>query len=383
MTDDQEIPLTRPFFGPEELDAVRQSLASGWVAGQGSKNAAFAKAFAAMVPVAHAVPVNNCTAALHLSLLSLGVTAGDEVLVADYSYPATSHAVVYCGATPRFVDVREDTYNIDPGLIEAMLTPRTKAIIPVHTFGQAAEMDRITAVAKRHGIAVVEDAACAAGASYAGKNVGSFGDLACFSFHARKNATTGEGGMVTTESKDLFETVSSLACFGIESALSREKEFSVPRFTRLGYNYKLSDINAAIGIEQLKKLPLLITRRRELARLYDGLLEDVGGVAVPVTHPKAKHIYQSYVVLLDDAIDRDRVIVALRKRGIQAQIGTYSCSVQPVYRTSDRCPVSERVFGQALALPMYYGLVDSQAERVISELRAVLGERHIKKRAHG
>ncbi|MDG6220369.1 MAG: DegT/DnrJ/EryC1/StrS family aminotransferase, partial [Candidatus Thermoplasmatota archaeon] len=214
VKDQKQYPLARPYFDSVELDAIKEVLETGWVA-QGPKGNVFEKTVAEYTGAKHAVAVSNCTAALHLALLSLGIRKGDEVLVADFTYPATGHSVVYCGAKPVFVDVDARTYNIDPEKAKELITDKTKAIIPVHTFGQPADMAPILELAEKNDIAVVEDAACALGAKYGSKFAGTMGKIGCFSFHARKGITTGEGGMVVTESKSVADLVRKLAVFGI------------------------------------------------------------------------------------------------------------------------------------------------------------------------
>ncbi|MEM4255196.1 MAG: DegT/DnrJ/EryC1/StrS family aminotransferase [Candidatus Norongarragalinales archaeon] len=374
------IPLTKPFFGKEEINAVKKTLDSGWVAGQGPASAEFEKSFSAYLGVKNCVAVNNCTAALHLSLLALGIGKGDEVIVSDYTFPATGHAVLYCGAKPVFADVQKDSYNIDPAEIERLITPKTKAILPVHAFGYPAEMDKIMYIAKKNGLKVVEDAACAAGAKYRGKFAGTFAELGCYSFHGRKNVTTGEGGMVSTDDKTLASKVRSLSCFGMTSAFARqfESEFQPPVFTALGFNYKLSDIASAIGIEQLKRIEGAIERKNALAKLYGEQLSGVDGVTPPAVSKSVRHVYQSYVCLLDENINRNRIISKLRAKGVQAQIGTYASHIQPVYadygvRTlKGACPNSLFVFEHSIALPMFYDLNEEQVFKVVKSLKEVV-----------
>ena len=257
------IPLLRPYFDSEELEEIQKVLDSGWVS-QGPKVKEFEDRIAEYLGIKYAIAVTNCTSALHLALLGIGVKEGDEVLVADYTFPATGHAVLYCRAKPIFVDINSQTYNIDSALIEDKITDKTKAIIPVHTFGQPAEIDEIIELAEDHNLKVIEDAACALGAKYKDKYAGTLGDMGCFSFHARKGITTGEGGMVVTDNKNIAEKIRNLSVFGMTSAWDREKstEFIIPEFTELGYNYKMSDITAAIGVAQLKKLDKIVERKR-------------------------------------------------------------------------------------------------------------------------
>ncbi len=369
------IPLTRPYFGSEELEEIEEVLDSGWVS-QGPKTKEFEDAFAKYVGAKYAVAVTNCTAALHLSLLGIGISKGDEVLVADFTHPATGHSVLYCGAKPIFIDVDPKTYNIDPGLIEEKITEKTKAIIPVHTFGQPADMDPIMEIASDYGLRVIEDAACAHGAKYKGNFAGTIGDTGCFSFHARKGMTTGEGGMVVTDNKELAEEIRSLSVYGTVSAWDREKsdKFIIPEFVKLGYNYKMSDISAAVGIVQLRRLDKLIEKKRTLARYWNEKLQEIEFIEPPYCSEDVRHVYQSYVALVDKRINRNKLIERLRKEGIQTQIGTYACHVQPVYKSEQKCPNSLDIFNRSLALPMYYKLKEEDIDIAVAHLKAALGE---------
>ena len=370
-----DIPLALPYFDEEEIEEIKEVLDSGWVS-QGPKTKEFEEVFAKYVGAKYAIAVTNCTAALHLSLLAIGVGKGDEVLVADFTYPATAHSVLYCGAKPIFIDVDPKTYNIDPELIEEKITEKTKAIIPVHTFGQPADMEPIMEIAEDYGLRVIEDAACAHGAKYKNKFAGTIGDTGCFSFHARKGMTTGEGGMVVTNDRKLADEIRSLSIYGITSTWDREKseEFIIPKFVKLGFNYKMSDISAAVGIVQLRKLEKMIERRRELARYWDENLQNLELIEPPYCSEDVRHVYQSYVALVDKRINRNKLIERLRKEGIQTQIGTYACHVQPVYKSEQKCPNSLDIFNRSLALPIYYKLKEEDIDIVVAHLKAALGE---------
>ncbi len=370
-----KIPLTRPYFGQEEIDEIRKVLESGWVA-QGPKVQEFETNVAEHLGTRYAVAVTNCTAALHLALLAVGITGGDEVLVADYTFPATGHAVLYCGATPVFVDIDPKTYNIDPERIEDAITDRTKAIIPVHTFGQPADMDPILQNAADHGLTVIEDAACALGARYKERYAGTIGDVGCFSFHARKGITTGEGGMLVTDNRDIAAKARHLATFGMTTAWTREQSdaFTIPAFTDVGYNYKMSDITAAVGVAQLRRLDIIIERRGALARHWDRCLESIDGIAPPYVDPGVTAIYQTYVALVDPGIDRNRLISELQRRGIQTQIGTYASHIQPVYGSRELCSHSLDIYNRAIALPLYVSLTENEIDIIARTLKDILGE---------
>ena len=370
-----KVPLLRPYFDSEELEEIKKVLDSGWVS-QGPKVKELEDEIAEYLGVKYAIAVTNCTSALHLALLSIGVKRGDEVLVADFTFPATGHAVLYCRAKPIFVDLDLKTYNMNPEIIEEKITERTKAIIPVHTFGQPAEMDKIMEIAKDHNLKVIEDAACALGAKYKNKYAGTIGDVGCFSFHARKGITTGEGGMVVTNDKNLAEKIRNLSVFGMTSAWDREKstEFIIPEFTELGYNYKMSDITAAVGVAQLRKLDKIIERKRELAKYWDEKLREIEFIKPPYVSENVKHIYQSYVALVDKCINRNTLIETLMKTGIQTQIGTYASHIQPVYNSNQKCPNSLEIFNRSLALPMYYMLTEEDIDVAAAHLKKALEE---------
>jgi dTDP-4-amino-4,6-dideoxygalactose transaminase len=368
-----DIPLMRPYFDKDEIVEVQKVLKSGWVS-QGPKTKEFEENVSKYLSAKYTIAVTNCTCALHLALLCLGIKKGDEVLVADYTYPATGHSVVYCGAKPIFVDINPKTYNICPDEIRKKITNKTKAIIPVHTFGQPAEMDKICEIAKENDLKVVEDGACAFGAKYKGRFAGMFGDVGCYSFHARKGITTGEGGMIVTKDKMLADHIRRLSVFGIITAWNRENinEFIVPKFVEIGYNYKMSDITAAIGVAQLKKIKKIILRKIKLAKYWNEKLDDIRLINPPWSSSDVFHVYQSYVALVDRKINRNRLIELLKKKGIQTQIGTYASHIQPVYQSYDRCPTSLDIFNRAIALPMFYTLKEEDIDMMVKELEKAL-----------
>lgn len=371
------IPLGRPTLGEDELAAVAEVLRSGWVAGQGPTARSFEKRFAARCGTRYALAVANCTAALHLVFEAFGAGHGDEVVVADYTFPATGHAVMYTGARPVFADVRPDVWTIDPQAVEAAITPRTVGIAAVDAFGQPADYDELRAIADRYGLWLVEDAACAAGADYRGRPAGALADAACFSFHGRKGITSGEGGAITTDDAKLVAKARKMHFFGIESALSRASaaDLPVPIFAELGFNYKLSEIAAAVVSVQLDRLSALTEARRAVARRYEDLLGDVAEVTLPVELSDRRTVWQSYVLTLDPAIDRGGMAAGLLERGVQCTIGTYASHLQPVYGKAADCPVSADLFRRHLAIPMHANLSDSQIETVAKSVRETIGSR--------
>ena len=362
------LPLNKPFFNEKCIDDIKNVLDSGWVAGQGPFGEKLSELLAKSSNSKYAIPTNNCTAALHLSLLAIGIKSGDEVIISDYTFPATGHTVMYCGGIPRFIDVDLFTYNIDPNLIEEKINEKTKAIIVVHTFGQVARMNEIMAIGKKYNLEVIEDAACAFGAMFNDELAGSFGDLGTFSFHGRKNITCGEGGAVITDNPVFAKKVKSLSSFGMKTAMERENKFSVPSFDILGFNYKLSDINASIILSQIDLSVKFEEKRRYLANLYNKYLGNYEFLSTPYVEPNAYHVYQTYAIRVADEIDRDKLISQLRSDGIQTNIGTYASHLQPVYNSMDECPNSKLLFHKSLSLPLFFEMENSQVRFVCEKL---------------
>jgi perosamine synthetase len=368
------IVLGQPTVGDAELAAIAEVFASGWLSGAGPTCRKLEERFAAAVGMRHALATSNCGSALHLALLTLGVQPGDEVIVGDYTFPATGHSVLWTGAKPIFADVRPDIWTIAPAAAEAAITPRTVGIIAVDVFGQPADYDELRAIADRHGLFLVEDAACSAGATYKGRPAGGLADVATFSFHGRKGITSGEGGALVTDRDDLATHARKLHTYGVEDALTRAdlSQLPVPTFDELGYNYRLSDISAAIMLAQLDRLPHLLAAKRRIATRYGELLKDVEIVTTPYEAPDREHPWQSYVVTLDRAVNRGDVALALRERGVQCSLGTYASHVQPLYGDTAPCPVSADLFARHLAIPMHANLTDRQVETVATALVEVV-----------
>ncbi|KTR86490.1 DegT/DnrJ/EryC1/StrS family aminotransferase [Leucobacter chromiiresistens] len=362
--------LNVPLTGAEELAAVAEVLESGYLT-QGPRAAEFERLVSEYVGVPHAFATSSATTGLHLALHAAGVRAGDEVIIPDFSFPATANAVIQQGATPVFVDIDLDTFNMDPALIGAAVTERTRAIMPVHAFGLPADMDAINAEAARIGVPVIEDAACALGGTYRGRQAGALGTAGVFSFHPRKIITTGEGGLITTSDDALAERVAVLRTHG---AVRGSHYMS---FVDAGYNYRLSDVHAAIGVAQMAKLDAIMAGRRALAATYGEALAGVAGVAAPHVPEGTEHAYQSYVVLLDEGIDRNAVIDAMRAAEIETTLGTYSMHLQPYFRdrfgiADEQLPQATRAHASALTLPLYPQLAESDVLRVVETLARVL-----------
>ena len=367
------IPVGAPALVGNEKKYVMDCLETGWIS-SGPYVKGFEDAFADFCGVKHAVSCASGTAALHLALMALGVEAGDEVIVPTLTYVSTANAGVYCGARPVFVDSEPETWNLDPSLIESRITNRTKGLIAVHLYGYPADMDPILAVARRHGLFVLEDAAQAHGAQYKGRRVGSLGDAAVFSFFGSKILTTGEGGMVVTDDEALARRVRELRGQGMDP--SRRYWFPV-----VGYNYRMTNIAAAIGLAQVEKAAWHLERRRQVAAWYREELRNCPGVTWQSEKEWAVHAYWMFSVLLaDSSIERDEAMVDLEKRGVETRPVFYPMHALPPYRDSvgaDRYPVAERIARCGLSLPTWGGLTRDEVSCVSRNLRACLRKRKL------
>lgn len=362
----RSIRLVVPEVDDDELREVEAVLSSGFLT-QGPKVAEFESLVAGLVGTRYALATTSATTALHLSLVALGIGAGDEVIVPDFTFPATANVVIQQGARPVLADIDPVTFTLDSHDVAGRLTPRTRAIIPVHAFGLSADMDPILALVRDRGISVIEDAACAIGATYRGRPCGSIADIGCFSFHPRKAITTGEGGMATTDDPALADRLALLRSHG---GVRTEGRFS---FIDAGFNYRMSDILAAVGVAQFRKLTRIIERKRQLAQQYRKLLDEVDGVTAPVEPEWGGHVYQSFVVTLDERVSRDAVIAAMRSAGIETTIGTYALHLEPYFRRTlglraGDLPGSEHAFHRSLTLPLFPRLSDSDQAWIVDEL---------------
>lgn len=358
------IRLTIPEIGEEEIRAVTAVLRSGYLV-QGEHVQKFERLVAEYVGVRHAVAVSSGTAALHLALLALGIGPGDEVIVPDFTFPATANVVELVGATPVLVDIDLATFNMDVTQIRPAVTKRTKAILPVHLFGQPADMEPILRLAEEHGLLVIEDAACALGAEYRGRRSGAIGQVGCFSFHPRKAITTGEGGMVVTNDDAVAVRVRELRNHGMVTVEGHNQ------FEHAGFNYRMTDFQGALGVAQMGRLDQIIARRTELAGLYHEALADVQAMTRPEAMEGVRHIWQSYVVLVREGVERDRLLHSLREQGIETTIGTYAVSVQPHYaRTARYCPKSHQAYARSLCLPLHTQMSAVDVKTVAECLRA-------------
>jgi dTDP-4-amino-4,6-dideoxygalactose transaminase len=372
------IPITRPNVGTAEVEAAAEVIQSGWLT-QGPRVAAFEGAIAEFVGSRHAVATSNCTTALHLALIAAGVGRGDEVICPSFSFVATANAVVHAGARPVFVDIDPRTYNIDPDAIEVALGPRTRAIIPVDQIGLAADIPTIGELARTHGLTVIEDAAPSLGATVGGTRVGSISDYTCFSFHPRKSITTGEGGMITTNDAEAAARLRRLRSHGASTSdLARHHStaIEIEEYAEVGYNYRMTDIQAAIGIVQMARLPAILAERRRLAQEYSRRLADDERVVTPYEPAGYGHTFQSYCVRLKTSRPRVEIMTDLHEKGIASRRGVMAIHLEPYYRTAEpnlRLPATEQAAEETLLLPLFVGMTDDQLDQVVDALGEALG----------
>ncbi len=373
------IPISRPVLGEPEAAAARRAVLSGWVT-QGPEVAAFEHEFAAFVGTPHACAVSNCTTALHLALQGVGVGPGDEVVTASHSFIATANAIRHCGARPVFVDIRPDTYNLDPEEVVAAIGPRTRAILCVHQMGMPCDLAPILAIARDRGLPVVEDAACAIGSELASgdrwQRVGRpHGDVACFSFHPRKVVTTGDGGMLTTRDSQLDRRFRLLRQHGMsipDTVRHGSPQVLVENYGSVGYNYRLTDVQAAIGRAQLARLPDLIAERRRLAARYRDLLVELPDVGLPHEPEGVRSNWQSYCIRLPDHVDQRQAMQVMLDHGVATRRGIMCCHREPAYRD---LPLprslgnSEAAQDRCILLPLFPGLGDEGQSQVLEVLR--------------
>lgn len=386
MTDavKRTVQIAQPCMGEEEWQACRESILSGWVT-QGPKVAAFQERFAARHGVAHAVACSNCTTGLHMVLAAMDIGPGDEVLVPSFTWVATANAVCYTGATPVFVDVDRVTYNLDPADLAGKLTDRTRALIAVHLFGLCADVDAVRdALGDRAGdVDIIEDAACASGATCRGRSAGTLGRAAAFSFHPRKSITTGEGGMVTTSDDALAERINRLRNHG--ASVSEEqrhhgpKPYLLPEFDELGFNYRMTDLQASVGLVQLEKLDGFIEERRRWAAWYDEQLAGIDWLKTPSVPEGFGHAWQSYVTYVDESISprpRNAIMEALQAAGISTRPGTHAVHLLGYYRerfglAEDDLPGARDCDRRTMAIPLHNRMTEDDFAHVVATLRGL------------
>ncbi len=361
LGDTRMIPIAKPIIADDEIDEVVKVLRSGFIA-QGPKVAEFEEKFAEYLGVKHAVAVSSGTTALHLALLAAGIGPNDEVITTPFTFAATGNSVLHVGAKPVFIDIDNKTYNLNPENIENVITDKTKAVMPVHLYGQPAEMDTIKQIAEDHDLIVIEDAAQAHGAVYKGKKAGSLGDMGCFSFYPTKNMTTSEGGIITTENEEMAEKARVLRSHG-------ESE----RYTHvvLGYNFRMTDIAAAIGIVQLKKLDKFNEKRIANAKYLTERIDKINGITAPFVSADVKHVYHQYTIRVGKS-RRNELMEFLNSRGI----GTGIHYPKPIYKQklykelgfSASCPEAEAASSEVLSLPVHPSLEKNDLEKIVSVL---------------
>jgi perosamine synthetase len=393
------VPVARPHLGEEEVSAAGRAILSGWVT-QGPEVAAFEREFATFVGAPHACAVSSGTTALHLALLAVGVRPGDEVITVSHSYIATANSIRYCGARPVFVDIDPRTFNVDPDKIEPAISDRTRAILCVHQMGMPCDLKAILEIARKHQIPVVEDAACAVGSEIQWKGqwekIGRpHADVACFSFHPRKLLTTGDGGMLTTSDAEVDGKFRLWRQHGMslpDTVRHASREVVFESYPELGFNYRLTDIQAAIGREQLKRLPEAISRRRQLAAGYHKLLADIPGLVPPAEPEWARTNWQSYCVRLPENADQRRVMQHMLDEGIATRRGIMCAHLEPAYHDSTTwrstqagcrpgagCPSlaeSERAQREGVILPLFSQMTEEQLSQVASTLRQACAARN-------
>ena len=372
------IPLVKLSLDEVEANAASETILSGWVT-QGPQVTSFEQEFTQRVGAAHACAVSNCTAALHLALKAVGVGPGDEVITVSYSFLATANAIRYLDATPVFVDIKNGTYNMDAALVEAAVTSKTKAILCVHQLGMPCDLESIVAVSRKHGLKVVEDAACAIGSEI---HIGDewqpigrpHGDVACFSFHPRKVLTTGDGGMISTNDPEIDRKVRLWRQHAMsvnDLVRSRSNKIMVETFDEIGYNYRMTDIQAAIGRKQLQKLPDIIARRRALGTRYREILGRESGFGIPDEPSFARSNWQTFSVTLPEGCGRDSVMQWMRDMSVETRRPTVCCHLEASHADLAlpfELPISERIYKKAVAIPLYPQMSELEQDQVIDAL---------------
>lgn len=364
------IPVNEPIISKEAKDNVEKALASGWLSSAGPFVSEFEKEFAKYIGVKHAISVSSGTAALHIALLALGIDKGDEVIVPAFTMGATWMAVMYTGATPVFVDCELTNYNIDIAKIEEKITSKTRAIIPVHVYGHACEMDEILAIAKRHNLFVIEDAAEALGGEYKGKKCGSMGDVNCFSFYANKIVTTGEGGMVVTNNDNLAREAAKF-----KDLYHTDKKRFIHE--KLGYNFRMTNVHAAIGMGELQNIEKYLDKKQNMARQYEEGLKNISGIKLPTTKSYVKNTYWMYGIVIDKekfGIDRNTLREKLKKAGIDPRDFFYAPEDQPILRDiikEEAFPNTKYLSENGLYLPSGLAITEEQIKTVCETIKRI------------
>ena len=380
MLNKRIIPISLPVTGQEEWEALKEPLMSGWLT-SGPKVREFEQLFAERHGVKHALAVTSATTALHLALVALDIKEGDEVIVPAFTWVSTANVVLYCGAKVVFVDIDPFTFNINPEDLSKRITSKTKAIIPVHLFGLCADMDKIKEIAGN--IPLIEDGACAAGASYKGTPAGGLGTIGCFSFHPRKSVTTGEGGMITTNDDELAEIMGMLRNHG--ASISEEqrhhgaKPYMLPDFNALGYNYRMTDLQGAVGVVQIKKLDQFINEREKWANFYTKELDSIPWLRTPKHGADYKHGWQSFVTFVDEfksPASRNEIMELLQQQGISTRPGTHAVHMLNFYKEkfniqSSDYPGAKAANNYSMSIPLHNRMVAEDFDYVVSVIKAL------------
>jgi perosamine synthetase len=389
------IPITKTVFDETDLALIQKPLRSGWVV-QGKYVKQFEEMFSKFIHTPYSIATTSCTTSLHIAMASLGLRPGDEVLVPAFTWVATANCVEYMGAKPVFVDIDLETFNIDLNKIEEKITPKTKGIIPVHLFGLLCPMDKINKIAEKYNLFVVEDAACAFDSWYKGKHAGTWGDMGCFSFHPRKAITTGEGGMITTDKQAYADMCQSLRDHGATKTDFQRHEqkysFLLAQYPYLGYNYRMTDIQGALGVSQMQKAKKIMDGRRRGASEYNDRLKNISWLKLPYINKDYIHGYQSYVCLFQPEKPslknveklnqiRNDIMASLEEKGIITRQGTHAAALVDYYRNkygieSHHYPNAYLAESLTITLPLYYGITSDEIDTVIKEISNSFDKRY-------
>lgn len=383
------IPIAKPYLTEEEAQAAYDTILSGWIT-QGPRVQEFEENFAAYTGAKYAVAVSNCTTALHLALIVAGIGQGDEVICPSMSYIATANAIQYVGATPVFAEVHSVTYNLDPIDCEHRITNKTKAILLVHQIGMPADIDAFKSLAEKYNLELIEDAACAAGSEYKGKKIGSHSELVCFSFHPRKVISTGDGGMITTNREDYYNRLRLLRQHGMsisDQVRHNTKTVIFEDHLEVGYNYRMTDIQAAVGIKQLEKLDWLVQERRKIAKKYTLAFKHLRAIRLPLEPDGFLSNYQSYSIYLEKSslLHRNDLMQLLLEKGISTRRGIMTAHRETAYkkRNSDvSLPISEDLQDNSILLPLYVPMSDEDVLYVIESFAGILRSKVTERLSH-